>query len=464
MTFNTNIKARVLGLVFSALLVLGLLQPALSNAQVMTTTTTVSAKLCLSLQSNLRYGVTALQNFLVSQGYFNSAYLGSGRFGALTLRAVIQYQAAENLPNTGFVGALTRATVASRSCGTTTTPPTSNLSAYSLSPSSGAVGTTVTITGIGFTATGNTVLMDGSVAAQNVSYSPCPIGAQCFVAPHDTITFTIPSSLSPNCPTGSMCAMYMRQVTPATYKITVQNSNGTSNSVSFTVTGDTTATPVTIYSESPTSGVVGTTVSLTGFGFTSDNTVLMDGSVAAKNVPITSSIAIACTTNPSCHGGINQTISFTIPSSLAPYCAPGNACAQYMRLVTPATYKISVLNSNGTSNTVSYTVTDSGTSNQSLTISGLDAPASLALGQSGTWTVRTVSSGAGTLHYSVTWGDEAGAVTSAFAQPQGHSIQSSSTFTHTYAHSGNYTATFTVTDDFGHTVSSSNTVVVTPLY
>jgi peptidoglycan hydrolase-like protein with peptidoglycan-binding domain len=126
---------------------------------------------------------------------------------------------------------------------------------------------------------------------------------------------------------------------------------------------------VSLYNLNPQSSVTGATVSVTGFGFTSANTILMDGSVAAQNVPITSSIAIACTTSPLCHGGINQTLTFTVPSSLAPYCAPGFACAMYMRLVTPAQYNITVMNANGTSNALPLTITSGTTGVNPLSIS-----------------------------------------------------------------------------------------------
>ena len=335
------------------MIVSGLAEGALAKAQV---TTGAWTNACLSLQNNVGYGasdistgnaVTSLQTFLSNQGYFNSVYLGTGRYGAITLRAVAQFQAAHGIAATGFVGPLTRAAIMQITCGTSTVPPTSSAA--------------------------------------------------------------------------------------------------------------------TLYSINPTSGPVDTTVSITGFGFTNSNTVLMDGNVAATNVPVTSSIATACTTNPTCQGGINQTIIFTVPSALSPNCPAGSMCPMYMRLVTPATYAVTVLNSNGTSNTLYFTVTG-GTSVQPLSITGLDTPASLSLGQVGTWTVHVsaVSTNAN-LHYSVVWGDEAN-VGSGIMIPQTTTIQSSASFTHSYSRSGNYTPVFTVTDDSGHSVSASNTVVVTSLY
>lgn len=211
------------------------------------TSSKVSPKTCLTLTTNLRYGmsdthtdgsISRLQDFLAGQGFFDRANMGTLRFGPLTLSAVRQFQTAHAIPATGFVGPLTRAAISTMSCET---------------------------------------------------------------AP---------------------------------------------------------ASPVTLYRLTPDSATVGATVSITGFGFSSDNTILMDGSVVARDVPITSSIAIACTTNPDCHGGINQTITFTVPDALAPNCAVGMACAQYLRKVTPGTYKVSVENGSATSNELTLTVTE----------------------------------------------------------------------------------------------------------
>ena len=363
---NMTIREWLTGALLAALVLVSLFlaesifTPQHAAAQSITGTISQPSS-CVIFNSNFGYGaydyssgnaVSALQNYLVNQGYFNSAYLGTGHYGAITLRSVAQFQAAHGISATGFVGPLTRAMIQNISCGTNPTP------------------------------------------------TPLPTSA------------------------------------------------------------------VSLYSESPTSGVVGTTVTLTGSGFTNSNTVLMDGNVAASNVSATSfATPVAC--NPfaaSCTGGAQQTVTFTIPSALAPYCTPGFACPQYMRLLTPAQYQITVLNSNGTSNAITFTVTSGTTDGQQLSISGLDAPASLALGTTGTWTVHALSSGQGNLHYSVVWGDEAAVYSNGIAASPTTNTQSSATFTHAYSRSGTFTPTFTVSDDFGHSVSTSNTVVVTPLY
>lgn len=348
MTFT--IKSRVFGKIFASgvLAVLTLSGTGMAQAQgyngIIGANPVLASASCVILSSNFGYGssdwstngaVSSLQNFLVGQGYFSGMYLGTGRYGSITVRAVAQFQAAHGVPATGYVGPITRALIMQISCGTNPVPPT-----------------------------------------------PPPVSA-----------------------------LYL-------------------------------------YGAYPSTGMVGSTVTLSGYGLTGANTVLMDGSVAASNVYSS-----------------GQSLTFTIPSALAPYCAPGLACAQYMRMVTPGTYKLSIMNANGTSNTVAFTVTDTSTTNQQLSITGLDAPASLSLGQSGTWTVRALSNGQGTLHYSVVWGDE-----STYADgrnimaPQNTSTQSSATLNHSYQRAGTYTPVFTVTDDYGHSVSTSNTVVVTPLY
>ena len=218
--------------------------------------------------------------------------------------------------------------------------------------------------------------------------------------------------------------------------------------------------PVTIFSVTPNYGPVGTTVTITGRGFTANNRVNFAGG-AIGNIPSTDGVAIACTTDPTCVPGIRQTLTFTIPSSIGPYCAPGFMCAMYVRLVTPGAYDISVSNDNGTSNSMSYTVTDANTA--PLSISGIDAPNSLPVGTPGTWTVHASSGATGTLHYSVNWGDQTSAASGIMA-PAPSTTQSSATFTHSYQYTGTYNPTFTVSDDYGHSVTSSASVLVTPLY
>ncbi|MDB5238625.1 MAG: lipase [Candidatus Kaiserbacteria bacterium] len=339
--------------------------------------------------------------------------------------------------------------------GVATTTPHTIVSVSSLSPTSGVVGSVVTIKGSGF-AGDNTVHFGSGVIVHVISKS------------NTSLTFTVPNGLTPACfYSNPRCMVMTRLTTPGVYPVSVQNSRGTSNVVNFTVTDGSTPEPTTISIQSiiPKSGTVGTVVTLTG-RFMSDSNIIHFGSGAIGPVGIDSSIAVACTTDPSCIPGIRQTIHFTVPSSVGPYCQPGMMCPMYLQLVTPGTYKVYVENENGTTNTVTFTVTGPVASGGPLSVTGLDAPASLALGTTGTWTIHVnTNTDAGTLHYSVVWGDETNAATaSQIRDPGTVDIQSSATFTHSYQRSGTFTPTFTVVDDAGHSVTTSSTVVVTPLY
>ncbi len=101
------------------------------------------------------------------------------------------------------------------------------------------------------------------------------------------------------------------------------------------------------------------------------------------------------------------------------------------------------------------------TSSQAPSISGLDAPVSLATGQSGTWTVHaSVANQTNTyLKYSVIWGDEVAYPMSYAASSASAPIQTSATFTHTYQTAGTYTPTFIVANGSGSAKTSATVIV-----
>jgi hypothetical protein len=107
--------------------------------------------------------------------------------------------------------------------------PSSALTLASVLPTSGPVGTSVIITGTGFAAAGaatlNTVNF-GSSAYPNVTSGS-----------GTTIAFSIPTTTNPPCRNVMPpCEIVSALITPGTYDISVTNSDGTSNSISFTVT------------------------------------------------------------------------------------------------------------------------------------------------------------------------------------------------------------------------------------
>lgn len=225
--------------------------------------------------------------------------------------------------------------------------------------------------------------------------------------------------------------------------------------------------PISISSITPSAGPVGTQVAITGTGFTNDNTVYFAGGVI-PHVPATTiytyASGIVCTGYPNCTG-LLQSLTFTVPEYVGPYCASGGYCSLMpSRLVVPGVYDVSVGNeAYGQSNSLQFTVTGPANTGQPLSIAGIDAPSQLSLATPGTWTVR-VSGAQGNLHYSVLWGDE-GVYASAVLPPSAPmSVGSSATFSHAYYRTGTYTPLFTVSDDYGHTVTTSVTVVVTSHY
>jgi len=192
------------------------------------TTSTTAFVSCTALSHNLRYGesdidIMTLQNFLAQQRYF--AHVATGYFGPITFQSVIAFQAHYGIEQTGFVGPITRGEIQTLTCNAPIPTPTPlPVSITNINPDSATVGTTVTITGQGFT-NDNTIFFAGGA----ISNIPSSSGT--------TINFTIPSAIGPYCPPGTACPMYVRLITSGTYSLYVTNSNGTSNTESITITG-----------------------------------------------------------------------------------------------------------------------------------------------------------------------------------------------------------------------------------
>lgn len=155
--------------------------------------------------------VTILQQFLNRTGYLSgvSGYFDSGTYGA-----VVNYQLSHGIPSTGTVGPLTRASINRQNCNGTSSYQNQYPYSYnaqptisSLSASSGSSGMSVTIYGSNFV--NNAIVhFDGTSVA--MSY-----------ATNGALTFTVP------------------YVSSGTYQVYVSNVYGSSNSMSFYVTGNT---------------------------------------------------------------------------------------------------------------------------------------------------------------------------------------------------------------------------------
>jgi peptidoglycan hydrolase-like protein with peptidoglycan-binding domain len=203
-----------------------------------------------TFSSNLHIGsvgqdVRALQISLNQDPSTKIAATGPGSpgnetmyFGSLTMRAVVRFQEkyrGEILEpiglsqGTGYVGAITRTKLNIITSAPPPTPPNTPLSTssaekeepqiFSFSPTSGPVGTKVTLRGKGFTKTGNTVFT-GYTTLQNV---PSPDGA--------TITFELPmphllfQGLAPGAPQPTLTPK-TKKIHPIQYWFYVKNENG----------------------------------------------------------------------------------------------------------------------------------------------------------------------------------------------------------------------------------------------
>lgn len=303
-------------------------------------------------------------------------------------------------------------------------PPNTGTPAISyLSPNSGAVGTSVTIFGSGFSSTGNTVHFGNGIISNLQSYDGYsvsftipttlsgygyqPIGlgtydvsvANSSGVVSNKLPFTITS-------TGSTGAVTISSVTgptslgvgvSGTWSVVIQNpgnasvttsvtwgdntnyanqnvaqttyaqgtatltfshvyyANGT-YTVTFTVSngsGQSNTSSATVYvsgtgangvvsvtSMTPTTGPVGTQITITGTGFDAYNNTVHFGNGGTMHVP-----------------AYNGVIYYTVPSYLSPCdVSGGGVCAQYLQQVTPGSYPVYVTTPSGSSGATNFQV------------------------------------------------------------------------------------------------------------
>lgn len=98
-----------------------------------------------------------------------------------------------------------------------------------------------------------------------------------------------------------------------------------------------------VISLDPSSGPVGTEVTIYGIGFAATNTVTFDGLVGMKQPKEASSK--------------DGTLVFTVPDNVGPNCGSNQMCAQFLKVVTPGVYGVSVLANGTSSNSLPFTVT-----------------------------------------------------------------------------------------------------------
>lgn len=328
---------------------------------------------CVNLTSNLSYGsrsaqVSQLQRFLVNQGYpGGGSWMVTGYFGTATLSALRTFQSTHSVPVSGIADALTRSAIARVSCGFT-------YGNYTYNSSNG--------------------------------YTDQYLN-QYFSYPDTSYTYTNQYTYPCN----------------SQYGVNTWNWNYCQNQT----------TPSISYL-TPTSGAVGTSVTVLGSGFsTSNNTVHFGNAV------------ITGLTSPD-----NQSVSFVVPAQLSGY------GTQPIQL---GTYPVSVTNARGyTSNTAGFTVTSLGSS-AAPTITSINGPASVSVGQSATWTLVIYNPSTSYATVSVNWGDNAAYAQNTSSQQLLAQGSQTLTFTHAYYSAGNYTATFTVSGNGGSNTTSASVSV-----
>jgi hypothetical protein len=87
-------------------------------------------------------------------------------------------------------------------------------------------------------------------------------------------------------------------------------------------------------------------VTIHGLGFGADNTIEMAGLVGASMKDVASPDG--------------KTLTFQVPANLGPNCAPNQACAQFLMVVTPRAYEVAVITNGRTQNIRTFTVTGGG--------------------------------------------------------------------------------------------------------
>lgn len=317
---------------------------------------------CLDISSNWQLGtrdtvsrgeVARIQEYLnVPAGAY------AGYFGKLTFTAIKGFQASNGLPTTGYVGPLTRAKLKSLTCppggntaavsstqtgqttttttttGTTTTPPSTNIitaiepSIASISPATAAIGSTVTVSGSGFSLAENTINFGVSTVIKVAATT------------NQLLTFTVPSITHPAC-LDFGCKIVQTAIVPGKYLVSIKNTNGISNEFALNVTDQapTTGAP-TISNILPATGVVGTQVSIVGSGFTTtDNTINFGDNTVITGLSSSN----------------GTTLSFTVPSSTHPACLD-LGCKIATVPITAGAYNVSVTNKNGTSGSIVFRV------------------------------------------------------------------------------------------------------------
>jgi IPT/TIG domain len=225
----------------------------------------------------------------------NGVTFTSGKTATFTI--VSDSQVTATVPSGATTGSITVTTTAAAGGGGTATSGTFTISSTcptitSFAPTSGAVGTVVTITGTNFT------------GVTSVKFNGVPTA----------FTFNSSTQITATVPTGA-----------TTGKITVTTPSGTATSVTDFVVGG----APTITSFTPTSGPVGTVVRITGTNFTGATAVKFNGVSATFTVNSGTKITATVPT-----GATTGKISVTTPAGTTTSATNFTVAAVHARSVT----------------------------------------------------------------------------------------------------------------------------------
>lgn len=473
---------------------------------------TYSTGSCTSVSSYLSYGsrgsqVLALQQFLVSQNYpGGGTWMETGYFGTATRAAVIDFQEAQGLPQSGVVDSASLSALQRVSCGGTSYtspgyPSTSYITPYtgtnypygyttgtygypynygntynygygaptitSLSQNTGTPGQSVTIYGQGFLST-NTVYFNGQ-AVSAISNGSTQIS---FTIPYNGVSYGTNQSVT----------------------LYVSNQEGTSNSISFTLnpsisSGCGTTYPYSYnncncnttygynYSTCGCSSTYAYTSNCSTCGYTYSTYPYTSNCQGNTNSPtitylnpqsggVGATVTIYgsgfTTSNNTVHFGNGiitglgspdgQSLSFQVPSQLTGY---GSAP------IVLGNYNVSVTNSNNvTSNAVPFTVTSTTSGTGSPTITTVSGPSNVQTGVQNTWTVTINNPNSNYVTVSASWGDTGNGYVNQAAPQLVYGGTQTVTFSHAYNTVGTYTLTFTVGNQNGQSNTYTESINV----
>ena len=304
---------------------------------------------CNPAIKNYHFGLGARDSSTAGGVSYIQQFLGlssTGYFGINTFNAVRSFQARYGIPSTGYVGGLTQSKFYSLICGVGAGTNAAILHKLneaavaalpviisSITPTSSAPYSVITIRGSQFSPKGNTI----TFAGVNYPNQSSPDGTTIlFVVPHDSNGTAFQPGITPISVTNA------NSILSNTVNFTLMSSPacGGTNCASTVLAASSTSTTPSISYLLPSSGPVGTQVTIVGSGFDSSSHVLIDTGAIGSSSYLD-----------------NTHITFTVPSSFGALCDPGAFCSNIAFSTAPGSHKIAVKTASGTSNAVNFTVT-----------------------------------------------------------------------------------------------------------